>query len=275
MQVPLFALLTRAGGAIQGPPYNCVHDITTDMFRQLGEHVGRLSADASVRVAIISGAGDRLYTVGADVREIAVLARQGSAARQRGARAWVKAVGDALSRIETSPKPFICAMKGISFGGGLELAAACDIRVAAAGAQFCMPELRLGLIPGYGGTQRLLRLIGPGATRLFIMTGAVIGTDEALRIGLVDAQAPEGHELGRAEQIAAAIARQAPLAVAALKQVLRQGADLPLAEALALEGRIFSALGASPDSQEGVLSFVEKREPVWSGICPTGLKGFV
>lgn len=255
---------------VANPPHNC---ITTAMFQQLGEHVDRLSADPAVRVAIISGAGDRLYTAGGDIREMAILARQDASARQVGARDWVAGVDAVLGRIASSPKPFICAMKGISYGAGLEIAAACDIRVAAEGAQFSMPELRLGIIPAYGGTQRLQRMVGPGAVRLLIFTGAVLDTAEALRIGLVDAVAPAGQELERAEAIAAAIMRQAPLAVATLKQVLRQGADVPLEDAIALEARMAAAIAASPDMREGVLAFVEKRDPVWSGACPASLKG--
>jgi len=244
------------------------------MFRQLAAHVAQLCADPAVRAVIVSGAGDRLYTVGADVREMAALARQGPDVREAGARAWVDAVDTALDAVAAAPRPFICAMKGISFGGGLELAAACDLRVAAEGAQFCMPELRLGIIPGYGGTQRLQRLIGPGATKIWLMTGSVIDITEAHRIGFVDAVAPPGYEIGRAEQLAEAIKRQAPLAVAALKQVLRRGADLPLPEAIELEARVFAALAASPDVPEGIFSFLEKRDPVWSGACPSSLRGF-
>jgi enoyl-CoA hydratase len=243
------------------PPRNL---LTTGMFEALGRHVRALDADPDVRAVVIRGAGDRLYTVGADIGEMDIVA----AREHRGANtaAWLAGIHEVLDGIERSPKVYICAMKGHSYGGGLETAAACDIRVAAQGARFAMPEVKLGIIPGYGGTQRIARLIGMGHTLALVLGAREIDAQTAEQWGLVDVVAPAGEAEATALELARTIGAYAPLALAAAKRAIRGGLDLDLSAGLAQERAGFVACATSSDFDEGRRAFLEKRAPVFQGV---------
>ncbi|HLN60670.1 MAG TPA: enoyl-CoA hydratase/isomerase family protein [Symbiobacteriaceae bacterium] len=248
---------------IDNAPVNC---ITTEMFAQLGEHVRQLSADPAVRAVVIQGAGPKHYTAGADIRQMVMaLAMVPRAERGKPARQWLEAVHAVMAAIEESPKVFLCAMKGLSYGGGLEMAAACDIRVADATARFAMPEVKIGLLPGYGGTQRLPRLIGRGRALSLILSAGEVDAEAAHRMGLIDVLTPAGEAEQTALAMAAAISGQAPLALAATKRAVHVGYDLPLAQGCLFEQDLFAELATTADFQEGVLAFVEKRRPWFRG----------
>jgi len=159
----------------------------------------------------------------------------------------------------------IACINGFALGGGCELALACTLRIASETARLGQPEVKLGLIPGYGGSQRLPRLVGPSAALRLILTADIIPASEALRIGLVDEVVPAAALLDTARTLALKIAAQAPLAVAASMEAVRQGADLTLGEALALEARVFGRLSATDDKHEGVNAFLEKRSAIFVG----------
>jgi len=242
------------------PPRNL---LTTGMFEELGNFVHALDADPAVRAVVIRGAGERLYTVGADIGEMDVVA----AWEHRGANTanWLARIHETLDAIERSPKVYICAMKGHSYGGGLETAAACDIRVAAQDARFAMPEVKLGIIPGYGGTQRIARLIGMGHTLTMVLGAREIDARTAEQWGLVDIVTPVGAAETTALELAQAIGAYAPLALAAAKRAIRSGLDLDLSAGLAQEIESFVACATSNDFDEGRRAFLEKRAPVFHG----------
>jgi enoyl-CoA hydratase len=174
--------------------------------------------------------------------------------------------GQAVFRgFETSPKPIIAAVNGFALGGGCELAMACHIRIASDNAKFGQPEVKLGIIPGYGGTQRLARLVGRGRALQLILTGEMIGADEAFRIGLVNQVVPGAALLETATSMLRQILANGPLAVAACIAVVDRGLDLPLEEGLSLEAQEFGKLALTFDMAEGTQAFLEKRAPRFSG----------
>jgi enoyl-CoA hydratase len=230
------------------------------MLRELDELFAALAVDDTVRVILLRGAGGKAFAAGADISELTeVDAASGELLAGRVHRIF--------RRIETLGKPVIACIEGFALGGGCELAMACTLRLAASTARLGQPEIKLGLIPGYGGTQRLPRLVGPGAALKMILTGAVIDAAEALRIGLVDEVIPGGtEELALAAQaLAKQLASMPPLAVAAAIEAVDRGAGLPLDEALALEATLFGRLCATEDKREGTRAFLEKRAPTWQG----------
>jgi enoyl-CoA hydratase len=170
-----------------------------------------------------------------------------------------------FSKIETLRVPVIAAINGFALGGGCELALACTIRIASETAKLGQPEVKLGVIPGYGGSQRLPRLVGKGAALKLILTGEIIGAVEALRIGLVEEVVPADQLMARAEQLAKAVAAQAPLAVAKCVEAVHAGYDLPLEQALEHEAALFGLCCGTADKAEGTSAFLEKRVPVWQG----------
>ncbi len=260
--------LTRQGPVavltLDNPPLNI---ITTAMFRRLGERIDEVDADPALRVAVIQGAGEQHFTAGADISEMAGMAachRGDDLARQ--VRLWLDGVQAVLSRIERSPKVFICAMKGLSYGGGIETAAACDVRVAAADARFAMPEVKIGLIPGYGGTQRLLRLLGKGRALAFILSAEPVDAITARGMGLVDVLAPDGAAEATALRLATAIAGHAPLALAGVKRAIHGGAHLDLEAACRLEADLFTQVAITADVRAGLAAFMAKRPPRFQGL---------
>ena len=227
-------------------------------FAELDSAFDELAADGAVRVVLLTGAGERAFAAGADIRELeAVEAGTGKAFALRGQAVFRK--------IETLGKPVIACVRGFALGGGCELAMACTLRIAAADAKFGQPEVKLGVMPGYGGSQRLPRLVGRGAALKLLLTGAIIDSAEALRIGLVDEVVPAAELTQRVEQLAKEIAAQAPLAIAETLRIVDEGLDLPLDLALLREADRFGHLCDTADKAEGTSAFLEKRLPIWTG----------
>ena len=225
-------------------------------FAELDAAFEELGADDEVRVVLLTGSGERAFAAGADIRELdAVGPGEGQGFALRGQAVFRK--------IETLRKPVIACVRGFALGGGCELAMACTLRVAAEDAKFGQPEVKLGVIPGYGGSQRLPRLVGRGAALKMLLTGAVIDAREALRIGLVDEVVPAAELMTRAEALAGEIATHATGAVAEVIRVVDEGLDLPLSRALGLEAEAFGKLCDSADKAEGTRAFLEKRRPEW------------
>jgi len=235
-----------------------LNSLSAATFAELDAAFDDLAADSEIRVVLLTGAGERAFAAGADIRELdAVGAGEGKAFALCG-----QAV---LRKIETLGKPVIACVRGFALGGGCELAMACTLRIAADDAKFGQPEVKLGVIPGYGGTQRLPRLVGRGAALKLLLTGAIIDAQEALRIGLVDEVVPGAQLMHRAESLAQAIAEQAPLAVAAAIRVMDEGLDLPLDLALQREAEHFGRLCDTADKAEGTRAFLAKRRAEWKG----------
>jgi enoyl-CoA hydratase len=227
-------------------------------FAELDSVFSGLAADNEVRVVLLTGAGDRAFAAGADIRELnAVGGGEGKAFSLRGQSVF--------RRIETLGKPVIACVQGFALGGGCELTMACTLRIAADDAKFGQPEVKLGVIPGYGGTQRLPRLVGRGAAMKMLLTGATIDAQEALRIGLVDEVVPAAELMQRGETLAKEIAGQAPLAVAEAIRVVDEGLDLPLDVGMLREAEHFGKLCSTADKTEGTRAFLEKRRAEWTG----------
>jgi enoyl-CoA hydratase len=217
-----------------------------------------LAFDPAIRVILLTGSGGRAFAAGADISELeAISAEDGRAFSLRGQQLF--------RRIETLGKPVIACIQGFALGGGCELAMACTLRLAAEDARLGQPEVKLGVLAGYGGTQRLPRLVGRGAALKLLLTGEIINAQEALRIGLVDEVVPAAELMKQAEALATAIAAQAPLAVAETLRVVDEGLNLPLDLALLRESERFGYLCGSADKAEGTRAFLEKRAPVWKG----------
>ncbi len=217
-----------------------------------------LAADPAVRVILLTGAGEKAFAAGADISELAAIPHDdGEASALRG-----QAV---LRRIETCGKPVIALVNGFALGGGCELVLACTLRIASENAKFGQPEVKIGILPGYGGSQRLPRLIGPSAALKMILTGAPIDAAEALRLGLADEVVPLDQLLARGDELARQILAVAPATVGASIEAVQKGADLPLEEALALEARLFGVMCRTEDKTEGTGAFLAKRAPVWTG----------
>jgi enoyl-CoA hydratase len=235
-----------------------LHALNATMFDELEDAFTALAADPAVRAILLTGGGERAFAAGADIRGLAdVSAAEGEEKARRGQRV--------LSQIESCGKPVIALVNGVALGGGCELALACTLRVAAENAKLGLPEVKLGLIPGYGGTQRLTRLVGRAAALRLILTGEFVTAVEALRIGLVNEVVPLAGLPARGREIAAMIAAVAPLAVAAALEAVQQGEERTLEAGLALEAEIFGRLCDTEDKVEGVAAFLGKRAAVWTG----------
>lgn len=221
------------------------------VFRELAE-------DQALRCVVFTGTGDKAFAAGADIKEMVAMSRN-EALRfgQLG-----HAVGTA---IESFPRPVIAAVNGYAFGGGCEMALACDIRLASENAQFAQPEVSLGIPPGWGGTQRLPRLVGLGVASELIFTGRRVKADEALRIGLVNAVYPADRLLPEATVMARAIASVSPNAVRISKQLIALSFAADIANSLATEATRFGECFGTVDQQEGMSAFVEKRQPQFRG----------
>ncbi len=230
--------------------------LDAETIAELDAVFAALDADASVGAIVLTGAGDKAFVAGAD---ISVLAQQGVLDGKENARR-----GQALTlRIEQSQKPVLAAINGYAFGGGLELALACDLRFCSKAAKMGLPEVSLGILPGYGGTQRLPRLCGSGVALQMILTGDPVTADEALRIGLVNAVFEPGELLAGCKAIAARIVSRGPQALALAKQAVRRGAQLSLQDGLALEADLFGLASSTAEMKEGMAAFLEKRKPSW------------
>jgi len=214
--------------------------------------------DAAIRGVILTGAGDKAFIVGADIREIAGADAVAATELTRNGQA-------VLDLIEGLGKPVVAAVNGFALGGGCETAMACTIRVAAEHARLGQPEVKLGVIPGFGGTQRMPRLVGKGAALRLILSGEPIGAQEAYRIGLVDEVVPGAELIAHAEAILEKIAGNAPLAIRFALEAVNKGLEGSQAEGLALESSLFAVCAATHDKQEGTSAFIEKRVPKFEG----------
>jgi len=229
-------------------------DVTTELIECFGESL----VDHAIGCVIITGAGDKAFVAGADIRQLAKLDEAAGKTLAEQSQAMMQAVQDL-------PVPVIAAINGFALGGGCELALACDIRLAASTARIGQPEVNLGLIPGFGGTQRLPRLVGRGKALQLILTGDMISAGEALRIGLVDEVHPPEELNARATDMAEKISSRGPLAVRFAKRAIHRGLDLSLEQGLALEAEFFGRLFDTEDQKEGTAAFLEKRPPRFKG----------
>jgi enoyl-CoA hydratase/carnithine racemase len=232
--------------------------ISRAMLQELASLVERVSSSRATRTVILTGAGDKAFCAGADLKE-----RSGMSEPE--VRAFLDQLRRTLRAIEKSDCVFIAAINGTAFGGGTELALACDLRVAAPAAELGLTEVKLGIIPGGGGTQRLTRLIGPARAKDLILTGRRLNAAEAFSIGLVSRLAPEGRLLDAAYSLAESIVENAPVAVATAKHAIDEGVALELDAALALELQKYEAVLKTEDRLEGLRAFAEKRPPVFKG----------
>lgn len=232
--------------------------LNQQVLEELAQAVARAEQTQEIRAIILTGAGDRAFVAGADIAAMAGMdAGQALLFAQAG-----HAFCESLARL---PQPVIAAVNGYALGGGTELALACDLIYASEKARFGQPEVAIGVMPGFGGTQRLPRRVGPGAAAEMIFTGEPIDAREALRLGLVNAVLPPEDLLPHCRKIAERIARVAPLAVAQSKRALHQAQELPLSRGNELEARLFAGLFDSADQKEGMHAFLAKRPPSFAG----------
>lgn len=232
--------------------------LSREMILALGEIFTNIEGQPDLRAVILTGAGDKAFSAGTDITELSELTTvQAREVTERGQ--------SLCNLIDSCRVPVIAAVNGIAGGGGCELALACHVRMASPNASFSLPEAKLGIISGYGGTQRLAREIGRGRALEIILTGRTVRAEEALRIGLANRVTATGSLLTEAESLAREISNLAPLAIRACLEAVTRGIELPLAEGLALESQLFSSLFATNDMREGTRAFLEKRQPVFKG----------
>lgn len=254
-------LLVEQHGTVLLVTLNRPHSLNAlnaQLLAELSALVAGAAADAGVRALVLTGAGDRAFAAGADIAELASL----DAESARHFAASGQAVFGALERLG---KPSIAAINGFALGGGCELAMACTLRLAADTAQLGQPEVDLGIIPGFGGSQRLARLVGRGRALALLLGGHNIGAQEAERIGLVNRVVPAADLKTEALALAQQLAAKAPLAVRYLLNAVYAGADLPLDQALQLEATLFGLSASTADMKEGTRAFLEKRKPEFRG----------
>jgi enoyl-CoA hydratase len=232
--------------------------MNTTMRQELTEVFGTLRRDEDVRAILVTGAGERAFSAGADIREFL---ESPTATQFRDNRKHL----DFRREMDRCPQPIIAAIRGFALGGGLELALACDIRIAADDAQVGLTEVNLAIIPGGGGTQRLARLIGRGKALEMILTGMRVPAAEALRIGLVERVVPVAELAEASRALACTIADKAPIALRYAKEAVVGGLELPLEAGLRLENDLATLLRTTEDRLEGARAFVEKRKPKWTG----------
>ncbi len=231
--------------------------LNPDVLQQLSTAFEQIDTSL-IRAVILTGAGEKAFVAGADIKSFTSMDEAGALAFARQGQALTK-------QIESFPCPVIAAVNGFALGGGCELALACHIRVASEQARFGQPEVGLGVTAGFGGTQRLPRLVGKGVALEMLATGRMIDADEALRIGLVNRVAPSDELLPVCNEIASQIAERGPLAVAATIRAVNEGLDLNLDAALELEAGLFASTFNSADMREGAQAFIEKRKPEFKG----------
>jgi len=235
---------------IDRPPVNA---ISTDLLHELREAVGYLARAADLRVVVLTGAG-RAFVGGADIAEM----RDMTAGQGREFAAFGQAV---FFELEQLPKPVVAAVNGYALGGGCELAMACDIRLASETAKFGQPEINRGVLPGFGGTQRLPRLVGGGKAKELLFTGALVDAPEALRIGLVDRVVPAERLLSEAMALASLIGTKSQAVLRLAKKAAQAAQDLDLRSGCALEAELLGHCFATEDQKEGMAAFLEKRKP--------------
>lgn len=232
--------------------------LNSTVLSELSAAVAELELSPEVRVVALTGAGDKAFVAGADIAEMKdATPLEGLALSELG--------GSLAASMETSSKIYVAAVNGFALGGGCELAMACDFIYASPNAKLGQPEVKLGLIPGFGGTQRLTRRVGPGKAMELLVTGDHVSAEEALRIGLVDAVVPAEELLDKVRKIAKRVAGNGPLAVSECKKLVHAGASIDLEAAILLEQRAFGTMFATEDKVEGTTAFIEKRKAEFKG----------
>ncbi len=229
----------------------------------LTELVGILSLwkeDPDCRAVIITGAGEKSFSPGADIN---VFVEESQ--RAIGGREWSRFGQIALQYLENLGKPSVAAINGMAMGGGFELALACTFRVASENAKFGLPEISVGIMPGWGGTQRIIQIVGKPKAMELVLTGEIISAEEALKIGLVNRVVPGKDLMAESEGFLKRIIRNAPVAIKLAMEAINSGADLPLPEGLALESNLAGLLCITEDGKEGIRAFTEKRKPIFKG----------
>ncbi|MGA7924061.1 MAG: enoyl-CoA hydratase-related protein [Thermoplasmata archaeon] len=240
---------------LKHPPVNA---LSTAVLQALTRRIHAVEAQPGTRCVILTGDG-QYFSAGADLKEMATL-------DMASAPDWVRSVQETFQRIENLGPPVIAAINGLALGGGLELALACDLRIAGESAKLGAPEANFGLMPAYGGTQRLSRLVGSAKAKEWIFTGVLVSAADALKAGLVNKTVPAGQELRAARDLAHTIGQKAPKAVQAAKRAIQRGRELPLAEGLKLETDLFTHdVLPSQDLREGIAAFIERRPPKFQG----------
>jgi enoyl-CoA hydratase len=234
---------------------NAIDAPTLDALRRA---ILDLKSDEDVRSLILTGAGDKAFVAGADINELAV--QTPTSNREHALKGQ-----HVFNLIENMGKPVIAAINGYALGGGCELAMACTLRLAADTARLGLPEITLGILPGYAGTQRLSRLVGKGKALELILTGSPIGAEEAARVGLVNRVVPAADLLTEARKLAAELAGRAPVAIRYIMDAINAGLEMPFAEACVHEATLFGLVAATEDMREGTRAFLEKRKPVFKG----------
>ena len=237
---------------LTNPPLNVLHP---QMAAELDACFTGLATDPEVVVAILTGQGERAFCAGFDIKEFPNLMAPG------GAERLTRALHASLGKIAHLGKPTIAAVNGLALGGGLELSMACDIRIVAANAQMGQPEIKLGLFPGAGGTQRLPRLVGAGIAKELMYVGDPIGAEEAYRIGLANKVVPTGEALTAARQMGLTIAGMAGVALRYIQEAVNRGLDTTLEAGLQIEADLFAKVFQTEDVREGVEAFINKRQP--------------
>ncbi|HET9264755.1 MAG TPA: enoyl-CoA hydratase-related protein [Vicinamibacterales bacterium] len=232
--------------------------LNTQTMDELRRTILALRHDDSVRAVILTGAGEKSFVAGADINELAVQTPAGG--REHALRGQ-----HVLDLIENMGKPVIAAVNGFALGGGCELAMACTLRIASEHARFGQPEINLGIIPGYAGTQRLARLVGAGRALEILLTGEQISAQEAHRLGLVNRVVPAGELMNEARKLAATLAAKAPIAVRYIIDAVNKGARMTLPEAQVFEATLFGLVASTDDMHEGTRAFLEKRKPEFKG----------
>jgi enoyl-CoA hydratase len=232
--------------------------LNAEVFDELDQAFANLRDDDEVRGVIVTGAGEKAFVAGADIGELAKMnAMEGVGVSRKG-----QAVFQAIERF---PKPVVAAVGGYALGGGCELALACHIRVASDTARFGIPEVGLGIIPGYGGTVRLARLIGLGRAVEMALTGDMVDAQEALEMGLVTHVVPRDELMGRAREVLKKVTKNGPLAIRFVLESIYRGLDATLQEATDVEASLFGLLASTEDVKEGMTAFLEKRKPQFRG----------
>jgi enoyl-CoA hydratase len=234
---------------------NALNAPTIDALRRV---MLELQRDAGVRVIVLTGAGEKAFVAGADINELAV--QTPTSGREHALKGQ-----HVFDLIENLGKPVVAAINGFALGGGCELAMACTLRIAADTARLGQPEINLGLIPGYAGTQRLSRLVGKGRALEMILTGAPVAAAEAHRIGLVNRVVPAADLLAEVRKLAAQLAASAPVAVRYIIDAVNKGLEMPFAEACRYEATLFGLVASTDDMREGTKAFLEKRKPTFTG----------
>ncbi|XEC96741.1 enoyl-CoA hydratase-related protein [Paenibacillus tarimensis] len=234
---------------------NALH---SDLLRELSDAADRIERDEAIRAVILTGAGDKAFVAGADISEM-----KGKSVLD--AREMSRLGNRVFSKLEHLPQPVIAAVNGYALGGGCELVLACDIRIASMSAKFGQPEVGLGIMAGFGGTQRLARLVGLGIAKELLFTGEMITAERAYEIGLVNHIVEPSGLLAKAKEIAGKIAEKSPLGVQFSKRAVNEGLPLDLERALTLESEMFGALFSTEDQKEGIAAFLEKRKAVFRG----------